>query len=33
VDYHLTYLDQPFEGMLTNFLLKRIRHSKKGGRR
>src|SRR6185436_11580779 len=29
VDYHLTYLDQPFEGLLTNFLLKRIRHSKK----
>ena len=33
VDYHLTYLDQSFEGLLTNFLLSRIRHSKKGGRR
>ena len=32
VDYHLTYLDQPFEGLLTNFLLKRVRHSKKGRR-
>jgi len=32
VDYHLTYLDQSFEGLLTNFLLARIRQSKKGGR-
>ena len=32
IDYHLTYLDQSFEGVLTHFLLHRIRHSKKGGR-
>jgi uncharacterized protein (DUF58 family) len=32
VDYHLTYLDQTFEGVLTQFLLHRIRASKKGGR-
>jgi uncharacterized protein (DUF58 family) len=32
VDYHLTYLDQSFEGVLTQFMLKRIRASKKGGR-
>jgi uncharacterized protein (DUF58 family) len=32
IDYHLTYLDQSFEGALTSFLLQRIRHSKKGGR-
>jgi hypothetical protein len=32
VDYHLTYLDQSFEGVLTQFLLARIRASKKGGR-
>lgn len=31
-DYHLTYLDQSFEGVLTQFLLARIRASKKGGR-
>ncbi len=31
VDYHLTYLDQSFEGLLTNFLLQRLRR-KKGGR-
>ena len=32
VDYHLTYLDQSFEGVLTQFMLQRIRQSKKGGR-
>lgn len=32
VDYHLTYLDESFEGLLTNFLLARLRHSKKGRR-
>jgi hypothetical protein len=32
VDYHLTYLDQSFESALTQFLLQRLRHSKKGGR-
>jgi uncharacterized protein (DUF58 family) len=32
VDYHLTYLEQSFEGALTQFLLQRLRHSKKGGR-
>ena len=31
VDYHLTYLDQPFEGLLTNFMLQRVR-ARKGGR-
>ena len=32
VDYHLTYLDQAFEGVLTNFMLQRVRASRKGGR-
>jgi uncharacterized protein (DUF58 family) len=32
VDYHLTYLDQSFEGLLTNFMLQRVRASRKGGR-
>jgi len=32
VDYRLTYLDQSFEGALTNFLLQRIKRVK-GGRR
>ncbi|MBP7948239.1 MAG: DUF58 domain-containing protein [Verrucomicrobiales bacterium] len=32
VDYHLTYLDQSAEGMLTNFLLGRIRRKKGAGR-
>ena len=32
VDYHLTYLDQSFEGALTQFLLHRLRHGKRGGR-
>jgi uncharacterized protein (DUF58 family) len=31
VDYHLTYLDQSYEGIMTNFLLQRIKR-KKGGR-
>lgn len=31
VDYRLTYLDQSYEGVLTNFLLQRIKR-KKGGR-
>lgn len=32
VDYRLTYLDQGYEGLLTNFLLQRIKRTK-GGRR
>ena len=32
VDYRLTYLDQGYEGVLTNFLLQRIKRTK-GGRR
>ena len=32
VDYHFTYLDQPFDGVLTNFMLQRVRAAKKGGR-
>jgi uncharacterized protein (DUF58 family) len=32
VDYHFTYLDEPFEGLLTNFMLQRVRASRKGGR-
>ena len=32
VDYRLNYLDQGYEGMLTNFLLQRIKRTK-GGRR
>jgi uncharacterized protein (DUF58 family) len=31
-DYHLTYLDMPVEGVLSNFLLNRIRNSKAKGR-
>lgn len=33
VDYHFTYLDQTFEGVLTQFMLQRLRASKKGGGR
>ena len=32
VDYRLTYLDQGYEGVLTNFLLQRIKRKKGGGR-
>jgi hypothetical protein len=32
VDYHLAYLDQSYEGVLTQFLLKRIKRTK-GGRK
>ncbi len=32
VDYRMTYLDESFEGVLTQFMLARIRQSKKGGR-
>ncbi len=32
VDYRLTYLDQSYEGVLTNFLLQRIKRLKGGGR-
>lgn len=32
VDYRFTYLDQSFEGPLTDFLIQRIRQAKKGGR-
>jgi uncharacterized protein (DUF58 family) len=32
VDYHFTYLDQGFEGVLTHFMLQRVRASRKGGR-
>jgi len=32
VDYRLTYLDQGYEGVLTQFLLQRIKRTK-GGRR
>jgi hypothetical protein len=32
IDYRLTYLDQGYEGVLTNFLLQRIKRKKGGGR-
>ncbi len=32
VDYRLTYLDQSYEGVLTNFLLQRIKRTKSGRR-
>jgi hypothetical protein len=32
VDYHFTYTDQSAEGLLTHFMLQRIRHRKGRGR-
>ena len=32
IDYRFTYLDQSFEGVLTEFMIQRIRQARKGGR-